>query len=204
MTSDIEIRNLLARMRLEPNYHPHELEFQLFKACNDQKNANEELRRQISSYSGKYHANLEHWMGECSRLEREVAELRETKKQVQERDKLRGDLRIMELRFAAPIVCLCGSVRFKDEYIMQTERFTLEGNIVLSVGLYMPTPAQELHPDVKVKLDWLHKRKIDLCDFVFVINPGNYIGKSTRSEIDYALSLGRPVKYLESHEEVKQ
>ena len=45
-------------------------------------------------------------------------------------------------------------------------------------------------------LDDMHKRKIDMADEIFVINPGGYIGKSTRSEIDYALSHGKTVKYL--------
>jgi hypothetical protein len=30
-----------------------------------------------------------------------------------------------------------------------------------------------------------------------VLNVGGYIGESTRSEINYALSIGKPVEYLE-------
>ncbi|MET7853107.1 hypothetical protein ABZT48_33855 [Streptomyces avermitilis] len=44
-------------------------------------------------------------------------------------------------------------------------------------------------------LDGLHRRKIDLADDVLVVNPGGYIGDSTRSEIDYARALGKPVRY---------
>jgi len=51
--------------------------------------------------------------------------------------------------------------------------------------------------DYKIKADELHKRKIDLCDEVFVLNVGGYIGESTRSEIEYALKIGKSVKYLE-------
>jgi len=32
---------------------------------------------------------------------------------------------------------------------------------------------------------------------VFVINRDGYIGESTRNEINYAESLGKPIKYLE-------
>lgn len=43
----------------------------------------------------------------------------------------------------------------------------------------------------------MHKRKIDLADEIFVINNGGYIGKSTASEIEYALQTGKKVNYLE-------
>ena len=47
-------------------------------------------------------------------------------------------------------------------------------------------------------LDDMHKRKIDMADEIFVINVGGYIGASTRSEIEYANTTGKVVKYLES------
>lgn len=50
---------------------------------------------------------------------------------------------------------------------------------------------------VKHILDELHKRKIDLSDEVFVLNVDGYIGDSTRSEIEYAQSIGKPIIYLE-------
>lgn len=98
-----------------------------------------------------------------------------------------------------PIVCLCGSTRFKDEFIRQNFEFTKRGHIVLTVGWFNHTDGNvySLTDFEKQYLDELHKRKIDLADFVFVINPGNYIGSSTRSEIDYAVSLCKPVHYLE-------
>ncbi|NCB33597.1 MAG: hypothetical protein EOM64_06905, partial [Erysipelotrichia bacterium] len=49
----------------------------------------------------------------------------------------------------------------------------------------------------KIMLDDMHKRKIDMADEIFVINKNGYIGDSTRSEIAYAESHGKPVKYLE-------
>ena len=54
-----------------------------------------------------------------------------------------------------------------------------------------------LDTGVKEMLDDIHKRKIDMADEIFVINVDGYIGSSTRSEIDYALAMGKPVKYLE-------
>ncbi|MFF2863052.1 hypothetical protein ACFVSX_24585 [Streptomyces rubiginosohelvolus] len=47
----------------------------------------------------------------------------------------------------------------------------------------------------KAALDALHLRKIDLADRVLVVNPGGYIGESTRREIAYAHAAGQPVSF---------
>jgi hypothetical protein len=36
-----------------------------------------------------------------------------------------------------------------------------------------------------------------MCDNVLVLNVGGYIGDSTKSEIEYAERIGKPVRYLE-------
>ena len=36
-----------------------------------------------------------------------------------------------------------------------------------------------------------------LIIFWYVINVGGYIGSSTRSEIEYAMATGKPVRHLE-------
>lgn len=95
------------------------------------------------------------------------------------------------------IVCLCGSTRFMDAYAEHYGRLTDEGKIVLSVGRVVPQSEQALGSKRKVLLDELHKRKIDLSDYIFVLNVGGYIGSSTRSEIEYAKKNGIPVRYLE-------
>jgi hypothetical protein len=97
------------------------------------------------------------------------------------------------------IITLCGSTKFKDEFIDVQKRLTLEGNIVISVGLFGHSGDSEVWPeDTKMMLDDMHKRKIDLADEIFVINVDGYIGSSTRSEIEYALKTNKSVKYLES------
>ena len=96
------------------------------------------------------------------------------------------------------IITLCGSTKFKDEFIAEQKRLTLEGNIVISVGLFGHSGDNEVWSDsTKEMLDDMHKRKIDLADEIFVINAGGYIGQSTISEIEYALKTGKSVKYLE-------
>ena len=34
------------------------------------------------------------------------------------------------------VITLCGSTKFKEQYIEAQKRLTLEGNIVISVGLF--------------------------------------------------------------------
>lgn len=99
-----------------------------------------------------------------------------------------------------PVVCLCGSTRFVDEFNRQRRELTERGEIVLSIEI-VTTQAREHDPQhadpaLKARLDELHKRKIDLADYVLVLNVGGYIGESTRSEIAYAAACGKPVRYL--------
>jgi hypothetical protein len=96
------------------------------------------------------------------------------------------------------IVTLCGSTRFKEQYIAAEKRLTLDGNIVISVGLFGHSGDPEVYRGGnKAMLDDMHLRKIDLADEIFVINPGGYVGDSTRNEINYAVETGKPVNYLD-------
>ena len=96
------------------------------------------------------------------------------------------------------VITLCGSTRFKDEFIAAQKRLTLDGNIVISVGLFGHSGDNEAWAEgTKEMLDDMHKRKIDMADSIFVINVGGYIGESTRSEIEYAKAQGKKVRYLE-------
>ena len=95
------------------------------------------------------------------------------------------------------IITLCGSTRFMNEFIAEQKRLTLEGNIVISVGLFGHSGDNEVwSEETKMMLDDMHKRKIDLADEIFVINVDGYIGASTRSEIEYALNTRKNVRYL--------
>ena len=107
------------------------------------------------------------------------------------------------------VITLCGSTRFKDEFMEVQKRLTLAGYIVISVGLFGHSGDNEVWEDMdegtltrtKETLDDMHKRKIDMADEIFVINVGGYIGSSTRSEIDYAKAAGKTVRYLEEIQE---
>ena len=49
----------------------------------------------------------------------------------------------------------------------------------------------------KEYLDEVHKAKIADADLIFIVNCGKYVGESTKSEIDWALQLGKKIEYLE-------
>ncbi|KIZ16878.1 hypothetical protein [Streptomyces natalensis] len=96
------------------------------------------------------------------------------------------------------IVVICGSTRFMAEMQEANLLETADGNIVVAPGCNM----KEAHPRwddpaeaeaLKVRLDDLHRAKIRLADEVLVV--GDYIGDSTRAEVRYARSLGKPVRF---------
>ena len=97
-----------------------------------------------------------------------------------------------------PVITLCGSTRFKDQFLEAQKRLTLAGNIVISVGLFGHSGDDEVWTEgTKEMLDDMHKRKIDMADRIYVINVNGYIGSSTRSEIEYARKKGKHVLFLE-------
>lgn len=102
------------------------------------------------------------------------------------------------------VVVLCGSTRFYEAFQQANYDETMAGNIVLSVGFYPHSKAIHGHGEgvghdsaEKVKLDELHLRKIDLADEVLILNVNGYVGESTRREIDYAISQGKTLRWLE-------
>lgn len=103
------------------------------------------------------------------------------------------------------IVTLCGSTRFKDAINAENARLTMQGCLVISLGVFGHTDMPDVNwttdgSDTKQMLDQLHLQKIDLADRVHVVNPGGYIGESTRREIAYAIGHGKTVTYLEAEE----
>lgn len=95
------------------------------------------------------------------------------------------------------VITLCGSTKFKDEFIKAQKELTLQGNIVISVGMLGHSGNNEVwSDDTKEMLDDMHKRKIDMADEIFVINVGGYIGTSTKSEIEYAKVKEKNINYL--------
>jgi hypothetical protein len=109
------------------------------------------------------------------------------------------------------IITLCGSTKFTEEMLVKQWELTKAGHVVLT---WCVLPQSYIEKEignkdiahigdqegVKEAIDAVHKKKIDLSDEVLVINIGDYVGESTKSEILHALKGGKTVKYLYPHE----
>ena len=114
-----------------------------------------------------------------------------------------------------PIVCICGSTRFADQHAIARWELEKDGQHICLMINYLPAWYAEQAgwnghdhfgeaAGVKDALDELHKRKIDLSDWVLVIAPEGYIGESTRAEIEYAQERGKRVHYIESGAQARE
>ena len=94
------------------------------------------------------------------------------------------------------IITVCGSLKFYREMMGITEKMELQGNCVL-VPIYNPSKSSKdgYTLEEALILDKMHKERIKLADAILVVNVNNYIGNSTKSEIDYAKSLNKEIIY---------
>ena len=101
------------------------------------------------------------------------------------------------------VITLCGSTKFEEQFMDVQRDLTLQGNIVISVGVFGHSRDKKVWEKInnpeqaKEMLDDIHKRKIDMADEIFVINKNGYIGSSTKSEIEYAIKTNKKVNYME-------
>lgn len=94
------------------------------------------------------------------------------------------------------VITLCGSAKYKEDFIRVSKELTLLGNIVL-----MPVfdfTNDELDSFKLNILKELHYKRIELADEILVINKNGYIGTSTKAEIEYAAKLGKKINYMEN------
>lgn len=118
----------------------------------------------------------------------------------------RDRLQPIEAKSPRPeIVCICGSTRFIEAMAVFAWKFEKRGILAIGCHLLPAGYGGKPHHQAEAEgvadiLDELHRRKIEMCDRVFVINMTQYIGDQTRKEIAYAESLGKPVEYMEPQE----
>ena len=92
------------------------------------------------------------------------------------------------------IITICGSLKFQTEMMIESQRLALKGNCIL-------TPIYPVLDDIEITKKQLqllkveHFKKIELSDAIYVINKDNYIGESTKLEIEYAKSLNKEIIY---------
>lgn len=101
------------------------------------------------------------------------------------------------VKYKYNIITLCGSIKFKTEFMKVQEKLTLKGNIVLTPNFFSDM-SNGINLETKKMLDKMHRQKIDMSDEVFIINVKGYIGESTKSEIEYAKAKGKKISYLEN------
>lgn len=94
------------------------------------------------------------------------------------------------------IVTLCGSTKFKSSFEKMNLNLTLNNKIVLQPGCFAHADKIEITDEQKIALDKLHFEKIDLSECIVVINENNYIGSSTKNEIEYATKTNKPIYYM--------
>lgn len=95
------------------------------------------------------------------------------------------------------IVTILGSTKFRREI----HAYALELTRRRSLVLFAPFAKEEIPDleDIRNELEIQHFQKIRMADLVFVYNKNDYIGDSTKLEIEYAKVIGKPIQYLEGH-----
>lgn len=94
------------------------------------------------------------------------------------------------------VITICGSLKFQKEMMVVAEELALEGYCVLT-PIYPISGTLKRTDEQLEKLKEEHFKKIELSDLIYVINKDNYIGESTKLEIEYAKKLEKEIKYFE-------
>lgn len=93
------------------------------------------------------------------------------------------------------IITVCGSLRFMKEIMEITEKMALQGNCMLSIVYPMKTDKEDYTDEEIDVLNKMHRERIKLADAILVVNVDNYIGSTTKSEIEFAKELNKEIIY---------
>lgn len=91
------------------------------------------------------------------------------------------------------IVTVCGSLKYQNEMMEIAEKMAKQGNCIIT-PVY-PTGKYACTDEERVLLGKGHFEKIKLSNSILVVNVNNYIGESTKKEIEYAKFLGKEIIY---------
>ena len=94
------------------------------------------------------------------------------------------------------IVTICGSMKFRNEMMMISEKLELEQRYVVIQCIYGDSSKEYNESEMEI-LSKLHFEKIKISDAIYVINVNGYIGEATKKEIEFAKSLNKEILYLE-------
>lgn len=94
------------------------------------------------------------------------------------------------------VITVCGSMKFINEMMAIAMKTELEGNCVL-MPIYSTSKSSkdDFTEEEALMLDKMHRERIALSDAILVVNVNNYIGNSTKNEIEFAKSLDKEIIY---------
>ncbi len=97
------------------------------------------------------------------------------------------------------IVTLCGSEKFKNEFSNVEAMLTIQGYVVLSLGVFPEHDDIGLEKEQIAVVDEVHHYKLTMCDEIFVIDVDGYIDNKTQSAIDFAKKNRKQIRYFSSN-----
>ena len=92
------------------------------------------------------------------------------------------------------VITICGSMRYKKEMMKVAENFALKGYCILT-PIYQVTEKILINKQQKELLKNEHFKRIEISDAILALNIDNYIGESTKLEINYAKKLKKEILY---------
>lgn len=92
------------------------------------------------------------------------------------------------------IITVCGSYKYINKMKELALDLELKENVVLT-PIDLTKPKAYYTEENFIMLGRMHKEKIRISDAILVVNVDNYIGESTRSEIEFAASLNKEIIY---------
>ena len=98
------------------------------------------------------------------------------------------------------VVTLCGSMRYQNEMIKIARNLEVTFGYCVLQCVYDFAGKNDTQKE-RDKIIKAHFKKIDLSDFIYVVNINGFISESTQKEIDYAIKHDKEVFY---HEEGKK
>lgn len=94
------------------------------------------------------------------------------------------------------VITICGSMRYSKQMMKIAEELELKDGYAVIQCVYNIDEQRYEGIDASI-LDKIHRKKIDICDAIYVVNIDGYIGNTTKKEIEYAKNNGKEVIYHE-------
>ena len=90
------------------------------------------------------------------------------------------------LREINSVVVLIGSSKFKHLFHQVAAILEKNGILCLMMGFFQHADSVPVSDEERIMMTQVDYKRIDLCKEVWVISVDNYVGESTRNEIEYA------------------